>query len=129
MGIGGAWGRGYMREEVLTGDPEAQYRRSLDEALQVGKRALQEGGTALDAVEKVISMLENDSLFNAGKGSVFTHEGHNELDASIMDGSTMNAGAVAAVTDIKNPIRFFLNFCNLNGLIYATLSLQMCEMI
>ena len=61
------------------------------------------GGTALDAVEKTINIMEDNPLFNAGKGAVFTHDGKNELDAAIMDGSNLAAGSVAGVTDIKNP--------------------------
>ncbi len=76
----------------------------LAEALDRGVNILKEGGTSLDAVEQVIMILEDSPLFNAGKGAVFTHDGKNELDASIMDGSTLNAGAVAGVGDIKNPI-------------------------
>jgi len=97
-------GAGNIREEVITGELEAQYRKSLYEALQAGKKILQEGGASLDAVETVIRILEDNPLFNAGKGAAFTHDGRNELDASIMDGSKLAAGAVAAVTDIRNPI-------------------------
>jgi beta-aspartyl-peptidase (threonine type) len=98
-------GAGNIREEAINGEVEEQYRRSLNDALKAGKKVLQDEGSALDAVETVICMLEDNPLFNAGKGATFTHEGRNELDASIMDGSTMMAGAVAVVTDIKNPIR------------------------
>jgi beta-aspartyl-peptidase (threonine type) len=76
----------------------------IKEALNAGATILRNNGTSLDAVEKVIKMLEDSPLFNAGKGSVFTAEGKNEMDASIMDGKTMKAGAVAGVTTIKNPI-------------------------
>jgi beta-aspartyl-peptidase (threonine type) len=84
---------------------EKQYKEALTVALHTGKKILAEGGTALDAVEMTIRVMEDNPLFNAGKGAVFTHEGKNELDASIMDGSNLAAGAVAAVTNIKNPIR------------------------
>ncbi len=73
-------------------------------AISAGKKILAEGGSALDAVEQTIRTMEDNPLFNAGKGAVFTHEGKNELDAAIMDGSNLAAGAVAGVTDIKNPI-------------------------
>ena len=76
----------------------------LDEVLEKGMSVLKAGGTSMDAVEAVIRILEDSPLFNAGKGAVFTNEGKNELDASIMDGNTMNAGAVAGIGDIKNPI-------------------------
>jgi beta-aspartyl-peptidase (threonine type) len=97
-------GAGALREEVLDASLDSQYRVSLTLALHAGKAILQKGGSSLDAVETVIRNLEDNPLFNAGKGAAFTHEGRNELDASIMEGSTLQAGAVAAVTDIKNPI-------------------------
>ncbi|HUX97135.1 MAG TPA: isoaspartyl peptidase/L-asparaginase [Bacteroidales bacterium] len=97
-------GAGAMSTENLTPELDKQYRAALKEALDIGKEILSQGGTSLDAVEKTIRYLEDNPLFNAGKGAVFTHEGRNELDASIMDGSDLSAGAVAGVTDIKNPI-------------------------
>ena len=72
--------------------------------IDTGAAVLARGGSALDAVEHTIRLMEDSPLFNAGKGAVFTHEGRNELDASIMDGSNLAAGAVAGVTDIRNPI-------------------------
>ena len=81
-----------------------QYIKSLTEALNIGKDILSNGGTSLDAVEKVINCLENDILFNSGRGAVFTSEGRHELDASIMQGKDLSCGAVAGVTIIKNPI-------------------------
>jgi len=80
------------------------YLKSLTAALNIGKEILENGGSSLDAVEQVIRFLEDDSLFNAGRGAVFTSEGKNELDASIMDGRDLSSGAVAGVTTIKNPI-------------------------
>ena len=80
------------------------YLKSLTAALNIGKEILEKGGQSLDAVEQVIRYLEDDSLFNAGRGAVFTSEGKNELDASIMDGRDLSTGAVAGVTIIKNPI-------------------------
>lgn len=84
-------------------DPE-QYKNALDSALNIGETILRNGGTSLDAVEKVIRFMEDCPLFNAGKGAVFTADGHNELDASIMNGKTLEAGSVAGVGNIKNPI-------------------------
>ncbi len=81
-----------------------QYIKSLTEALNKGKDILASGGTSIDAVEKVINYLENNVLFNSGKGAVFTSEGKHELDASIMQGKDLSCGAVAGVTIIKNPI-------------------------
>ncbi len=80
------------------------YLKSLTAALNIGKEILEKGGSSLDAVEQVVRFLEDDSLFNAGRGAVFTSEGKNELDASIMDGRDLSSGAVAGVTIIKNPI-------------------------
>ena len=97
-------GAGGMTKENLTPDLDKEYRASLQVALTAGKKILSEGGSALDAVEQTIRTMEDNPLFNAGKGAVFTHEGRNELDAAIMDGSNLAAGAVAGVTDIKNPI-------------------------
>ena len=87
--------------------PEAEksaYINSLTTALNIGKKILENGGTSLDAVEQVVRYLEDDSLFNAGRGAVFTSEGKNELDASIMDGRDLSCGGVAGVTIIKHPI-------------------------
>ena len=88
----------------FTPEMDKEYRAALLVALNTGKKILAEGGSALDAVEQTIRTMEDNPLFNAGKGAVFTHDGKNELDAAIMDGSNLAAGAVAGVTDIKNPI-------------------------
>ena len=80
-------------------------RRSMEQALQIGTEILKNGGTALDAVERVVVYLEDDPQFNAGRGAVFNELGSHELDASIMDGSTKDVGAVAGVTRVKNPIQ------------------------
>jgi len=88
----------------LPEEQKQQYLRSLSEALKIGQGVLQQGGTSLDAVEKVIRFLEDDPLFNAGKGAVYTHEGTHELDAAIMDGRDLSCGSVAALKTVKNPI-------------------------
>jgi beta-aspartyl-peptidase (threonine type) len=88
----------------MSAEVEAEYRAKLSEALEVGFAVLDGGGSSLDAVEQTLRLLEDSPLFNAGKGAVFTAEGRNELDASIMDGATMEAGAVAGVTTLKHPI-------------------------
>src|SRR5690348_2970492 len=97
-------GAGTILKSHMTPEKEKLYKHGLQNALNAGSDILKNGGSALDAVEATIKVLEDDSLFNAGKGSVFTHEGKNEMDASIMDGKTLKAGAVAGVTTIKNPI-------------------------
>jgi beta-aspartyl-peptidase (threonine type) len=98
-------GAGTILKSSMTPEQEAQYRMKLAEAVDIGYAILEKGGTSLDAVEAVVQRLEDDSLFNAGKGSVFNSEGKVELDASIMDGNTLKAGAVAGVHHVKNPIR------------------------
>ncbi len=97
-------GAGTILKKNMTPEKEAAYIAVLTAALKVGYAEIQSGKTSLDAVEKTIHILENDPHFNAGKGAVFTHDGRNELDAAIMDGKTLMAGAVAGVTTIKNPI-------------------------
>ncbi len=97
-------GAGNITPQNLPEEIRAKYKAKLKEALLTGYEILKNGGTSLDAVEKTINVLENSSLFNAGKGAVLTDIGTCELDASIMDGKTLNAGAVAGVKTIKNPI-------------------------
>lgn len=96
-------GAGYVPKDMPEDRKEA-YLKSLDEALAIGSDILENGGSSLDAIEKTINYLENNELFNAGKGAVFTAEGKNELDAAIMDGSILNAGAVTGVRTVKNPV-------------------------
>jgi len=97
-------GAGTIDRARLTPAAEAEYRAALTEALEAGYRRLQDGGSSLDAVVAAITILEDSPLFNAGRGAVFTADGVNSLDAAIMDGATLRAGAVAGVTDVKNPI-------------------------
>ena len=97
-------GAGTLNKSQFTPALEAKYKSGLDSALIVGNAILEKGGTALDAVEATVKVLENNPLFNAGKGAVFTNEGVNELDAAIMDGKTLAAGSIAGVRTIKNPI-------------------------
>jgi beta-aspartyl-peptidase (threonine type) len=98
-------GAGALEKGRYTPDEEAAYKAKLGEALDEGYAVLERGGSALDAVQTAIVILEDSPLFNAGKGAVFTYDGKNELDASIMDGATKKAGAVAGLTHVKNPIR------------------------
>ncbi len=98
-------GAGTIKKENLSPEKEDSIRKALNNALSMGETILQNGGTSIDAVEATIMFLENSPHFNAGKGAVFTNEGKNELDASFMDGRTQNSGAVAGITNIKNPIR------------------------
>ena len=97
-------GAGTILKENMSDSLEEAYKDKLKEAISVGYEILKNGGTSLDAVTHTINIMEDSPLFNAGKGAVYTHEGTNELDASIMDGATLNAGAVAGVKHIKNPI-------------------------
>jgi beta-aspartyl-peptidase (threonine type) len=97
-------GAGTLPRAEMSSDREQLYRAGLTEALAAGYSVLESGGTSLDAVTRAVAALEDDPLFNAGRGAVFTIDGHNELDASIMDGATLRAGAVSGLTHIKNPI-------------------------
>lgn len=97
-------GAGTILKKNMTDSMERAYKTVLGQALQVGYEKIKQGGSSLEAVESVIHIMEDSPLFNAGKGAVFTHNGRNELDASIMDGKTLAAGAVAGVSTIKNPI-------------------------
>lgn len=97
-------GAGNASNLDLTEEQQQKYKEKLSDALAIGEEILKNGGTCIEAIEKTINFLEDCPLFNAGKGAVFTHDKHNELDASIMQGWDLNAGAVAGVSDIKNPI-------------------------
>ncbi len=98
-------GAGNIEKTKMPEEVQKKYEHALNYALETGDSVLKNGGTCMDAVEQTIMMMEDCPLFNAGQGAVFTNKGTNELDASIMNGSDLNAGAVAGVTDIKNPIR------------------------
>ncbi len=97
-------GAGTILKSEMTPEREAEYIAALNEALDKGEEVLKRGKTALDAVTEAITFMEDSPLFNAGKGAVFTNEGKNELDASVMDGRSHLAGAVGGVTNVKNPI-------------------------
>jgi len=97
-------GAGTILKERMTPEQEGAFREALTQALSAGYAQIQSGKSSLDAVEAAIQVMEDNPLFNAGKGAVFTHEGKNELDAAIMWGPTRAAGAVAGVTTVRNPI-------------------------
>src|ERR1700735_799521 len=97
-------GAGTLPRAEMSGDSERKYRAGLTEAIDAGYAVLQEGGTSLDAVSRAVMLLEDNPLFNAGRGSVFTLDGRNEMDASIMEGRTLKAGAVCGLTRIRNPV-------------------------
>src|SRR6266404_6464728 len=97
-------GAGTMDRAKMTPEGEKEYRAGLARALSAGSEILKRGGSSLDATEAAVRVLEDDPHFNAGKGAVFTDAGTNELDAAIMDGKTLKAGAVANLKHIKNPI-------------------------
>ncbi len=97
-------GAGAIARARMTPDQEKAYRQGLERALTAGYEVLEKGGSSLDAVETAVRVLEDDPLFNAGKGAVLTAEGKAELDAAIMDGRTLAAGSVAGLTRIKNPV-------------------------
>ena len=97
-------GAGTILKEDMTPELEAAYKKGLDEALSAGYAVLEQGGEATNAVKAAIVVLEDNLLFNAGRGSVFTKKGVQEMDAAIMDGKNREAGAVAAVRNVRNPI-------------------------
>jgi L-asparaginase / beta-aspartyl-peptidase len=97
-------GAGTLPRSEMSAEHEARYRAGLEFALSAGYAVLVDGGSSVEAVTRTIVVLEDDPSFNAGRGAVFTFDGRNELDASIMDGGTLGAGAVCGVTHIKNPI-------------------------
>ena len=98
-------GAGTLVKGMMTPELESNYKRALKIALDAGYKLLSEGRSSLDAVEEAVRLLEDSPLFNAGKGSVFTAKETHEMDASIMDGKTLKAGAVSLVTGIKNPVQ------------------------
>ncbi len=97
-------GAGTILKENMSPELEKAYHEKLQEALKAGHKLLLEGKTSVEAVQATIRVMEDSELFNAGKGAVFTHHKTNEMDASIMEGHTLNAGAIAGVTHVKNPI-------------------------
>jgi beta-aspartyl-peptidase (threonine type) len=97
-------GAGTLVKGLMTKELEAQYKNALKVARDEGFKVLKNGGTAIDAVELSVKLLEDSPLFNAGKGSVFTAEGTHEMDAAIMEGKNLEAGAVSLITGIKNPV-------------------------
>jgi L-asparaginase / beta-aspartyl-peptidase len=97
-------GAGTIRRELMTDEREREYRSGLESALKKGFEILAAGGKAMDAIIAAVVILEDHELFNAGKGSVFAHDGSQEMDASIMDGSNLMAGAVSAVRNVRNPV-------------------------
>src|SRR6187200_1130723 len=97
-------GAGTILREDMTPELELAYSDALEDALKAGYAVLEQDGTSINAVKAAIVVLEDNLLFNAGRGSVFTKKGVQEMDAAIMDGKTLRAGAVAAVRNVRNPI-------------------------
>lgn len=97
-------GAGELRRQRISGDKESALRETMAHALVSTSTILHKGGSALDAVEQAVRVLEDSPLFNAGRGSVYNHKGTIEMDASIMDGGSRDAGAIAAVSTVRNPI-------------------------
>ncbi len=98
-------GAGTILRSSMTAELQQQYEQGLDDALTAGYNILQKGGSSIDAVEAAVASLEDFAMFNAGKGSVFNNAGKHEMDASIMCGKTLDAGAVSAVSNVKNPVK------------------------
>ena len=97
-------GAGTILRTLMTPEKEAQYKQGLKNALLIGNEVLNKGGSSLDAVEAAVMSLENFPLFNAGKGAVFTNKGTHEMDASIMEGKNLEAGAVSGISNVQNPV-------------------------
>jgi beta-aspartyl-peptidase (threonine type) len=97
-------GAGVLERSRMSDEQQQAYRTALAAALDAGAKVLAEGGAATDAVEAAIAVMEDEALFNAGRGAVFTWDGANEMDAALMDGATRNAGAVAGVSTVRHPI-------------------------
>jgi L-asparaginase / beta-aspartyl-peptidase len=97
-------GAGTIIRSAMTAEKETSYRKALEDSILAGESILKKGGHSLDAVEAAIRTMEDNPLFNAGKGAVFTHDGKHEMDASLMNGKDLTAGAVAGVSNIKNPV-------------------------
>jgi L-asparaginase / beta-aspartyl-peptidase len=97
-------GAGVIERKSMPPETEAEYRAAMKTAIEIGAAVLEKGGTSLDAIQQTIQYLEDNPLFNAGKGAVFTADGRNELDSAIMDGATLRAGAVAQITRTRHPI-------------------------
>lgn len=104
FGIAVHGGAGTVLRSLMTPEKEALYIKGLQEAIDAGHKILISGGSSVDAVEAAVMALENFSLFNAGKGAVFTNKGTHEMDASIMDGKTLEAGAVSGISNVQNPV-------------------------
>jgi len=98
-------GAGTINKDLITPQEEQEYKSALQSALQAGEDILKDGGSSLDAVQAAVMSLEDCPLFNAGRGAVFTHEGTHEMDAAIMEGKELKAGAVSGVSNIKNPVQ------------------------
>lgn len=101
-------GAGTILKELMTPELEKEYIKGLEHALKTGYGLLEKGGSAVDAVKVAVMALEDNLLFNAGRGSVFTKQGTHEMDAAIMDGKDLGAGAVAGVRNIRNPVQLAL---------------------
>jgi L-asparaginase / beta-aspartyl-peptidase len=97
-------GAGTIRRADLSSEAERSYLNALDDVLRAGQRLLKQGANALDVVAEAVRLLEECPLFNAGRGAVYTHAGTHELDAAIMDGATLDSGAICCVTRIRNPV-------------------------
>ncbi len=118
LGIAIHGGAGTIRKSQMSLPKENNYREGLKEALLEGWKYLNENKSSVDAVERAVEVLENNSLFNAGRGSVFTNSGKHEMDASIMNGSNLDAGCVSNISNVKNPIRLARSIMDCSEFVY-----------
>lgn len=119
-GIAVHGGAGTILKSKMTAERESAFRTSLENALIAGYEILIKKGNAVDAVETAVRIMEDNPLFNAGKGSVFTNDGSHKMDASVMDGKTLNAGCVTAVSNVKNPVLLARAVMDKSGFVFLS---------
>jgi beta-aspartyl-peptidase (threonine type) len=111
-------GAGTILRTLMTPEKEAQYKIGMEQALLAGNKILSDGGSSMDAVEAAVISLENFSLFNAGRGAVFTNKGNHEMDAAIMEGKNLEAGAVSGVSNVQNPVHLAKTIMQKSGHVF-----------
>jgi beta-aspartyl-peptidase (threonine type) len=111
-------GAGTILRNLMTPAKEAQYKTGLDQALLAGNKILSIGGSSMDAVEAAVMCMENFPLFNAGKGAVFTNKGNHEMDAAIMEGKNLEAGAVSGISNVQNPVHLAKTIMQKSGHVF-----------
>jgi beta-aspartyl-peptidase (threonine type) len=111
-------GAGTILRSLMNSEKEAQYKKGMEHALLAGNKILSDGGSSIDAVEAAVMCLENFPLFNAGKGAVFTNKGNHEMDAAIMEGKNLEAGAVSGISNVQNPVQLAKTIMQKSGHVF-----------